>query len=429
MKTVNKTRNIDADQCRFNMICPGNLIANYAICARRVCVNLRLKVPDLPIKHILLVLAAAALLAGLNPLRADAAPYIHSKYYCLIDAGNGQPIIAKNANTPRQIASTTKIMTAILTVEYADMGEQTIVSKNASVTPEYTIGLRSGQKITVAELMKVSLIKSSNDAAVVLAEHVAGDEEFFAHLMSKKAFAIGAMQTHFRNASGLPNNDSYSTAYDLAQMGRYALAKPLISKLVATKQTSFKHPGYLQPMTIRNTNGLLGTYPGANGIKTGTANEAGKCLIASATRGGRKLIAVSLKSGDRTGDCVRLLDYGFKNTARCKVIDSKQVFKNAKINKGRQSFADIVPAHDVWLWMGDNKVDIQKKVRMNYALEAPLPAGCKVGEMDIHVEGKYLETIDLITRTAVLREPGLLNRTIKQLFTDNKTGIKSAAKN
>ncbi len=380
-------------------------------------------------KHILLILLAAAVLVGLNPLRAAAAPYINSKYYCLVEASNGQPILAKNAIKQRPIASTTKIMTAILTLEYADIDEVATVSQKASVTPEYTIGLRTGQEITVAELLKVSLIKSSNDAAVVLAEHVAGDEEFFAHLMSKKAFAIGAMHTHFRNASGLPQNDSYSTAYDLTQMGRYALAKPLISKLVSTKQTNFKHPGYLQPMTIRNTNGWLGTYPGATGIKTGTANEAGKCLIASATRGGRKWIAVDLKSGDRTGDCAKLLDYGFKNTARSQVIDSKQVFKNAKINKGSQSFAAIMPAQALWLWLGENKIDIQTKVRMNYLLEAPLPAGYKVGEMDFYVEDRYLDTIDLITHSAVPREPSLFNKTIKQFFAEEKTGIKQAIKN
>lgn len=380
-------------------------------------------------KHILLILLAAAVVVGFNPTQAAAAPYINCKYYCLVDASNGQPILAKNANTLRPIASTTKIMTAILTLEYADVSEEATVSSKASVTPEYTIGLRTGQKITVAELMKASLIKSSNDAAVVLAEHVAGDEEFFAHLMSKKAFAIGAMHTHFRNASGLPVDDHYSTAYDLVQMGRYALVKPLISKLVATKQTSFKHPGYLQPMTIRNTNGLLGMYPGANGIKTGTANEAGKCLIASAVRDKRKLIAVALKSGDRTGDCARLLDYGFKNTARSQVIDSRQVFKDAKINKGRQSYAAIVPEHDLWLWVGENKIDIQKKVRMNYQLEAPLPANYKVGEMDIYVAGKYLETINLITQSAVDREPSIFHKKIRQFFAARKTGIRSAIKN
>lgn len=380
------------------------------------------------VRILLLILFTAVIYISVKADAAMAIPTIYSKYYCLVDGSTGQAILAKNASTERQIASTTKIMTAILALEYADQKEIATVTQNASKTPEYSIGLRSGQKITVAELMKVALIKSSNDAAVVLAEHVAGDEDFFAYLMSKKAFAIGAMHTHFRNASGLPDDDSFSTAYDLSQMGRYALAKPRIGKLVATKQTNFKHPGYQQEMTIRNTNALLENYPGATGIKTGTADEAGKCLIASATRNGRKLIAVVLKSGDRAGDCARLLDYGFKNTARCQLVDCRQIFKNAKVNNSSQSFAEIVPARDLWLWQGE-KIDVQRKVRMNYLLEAPLPAGYKVGEMDIYVENQYVKSIDLITNQPVPKEPNLLQRTYKKFFAANKTGIKSASKN
>lgn len=358
----------------------------------------------------MLVLLTLSVLSFMQPLPALAAPSVYSKYYCLVDGATGQPILAKNADKPRQIASTTKIMTAILALEYADMAEVATVTPNADKTAEYTIGLRSGQHITLGELMKASLIKSSNDAAVVLAEHIAGDEAFFAQLMSKKAFAIGAMHTRFQNASGLPDEDSFSTAYDLCLMGRYALSKPLIGKLAATPQTEFKHPGYLQPMTIRNTNTLIGSYAGATGLKTGTANEAGKCLIATATRNGRKLIAVVLKSGDRAGDCKRLLDYGFKETARSQVIDSRDVFKNAKINKGKASFAEIVPARDLYIWQGDSILDVQKKVRMNYNLEAPLPAGYKVGEMDVYIAGQYYKTIDLITDKKVPREAGLIKK-------------------
>ncbi len=380
-------------------------------------------------KKILASLMLGMLFVLFCPLQALAVPHINSRYYCLIDGTTGQSILAKNAAEIRPMASTTKIMTAILVLEYANLDEQATVSDFASRTPEYSIGLRSGQELSLRELMKVSLIKSSNDAAVVLAEHVAGDEELFAHLMSKKAYAIGAMHSHFRNASGLPKEDHYSTAFDLARMGRYALAKPYIAKLVATQQTSFKHPGYVKPMTIRNTNSLIGSYAGANGIKTGTANEAGKCLIASAQRGGRQLIAVALKSGDRSGDCARLLDYGFNKTARCEVINSQQAFKNAKINKGEKSYADIFPEADLCLWLGDNKGNIEKKIRMNYLLEAPLPAGHKVGEMDVYVEGEYYKTINLLTRSAVPREANLFQTMIRNIFRVSKTGISNQAKN
>lgn len=362
------------------------------------------------IRFLPLLLLAAFMLTLIKPFPAMAVPSVYSKYYCLVDGVTGQLILAKNANQPRQIASTTKIMTAILALEYADMDEVATVSPIAAKTAEYTIGLRSGQNITLQELMKASLIKSSNDAAAVIGEHIAGDEEFFAQLMTKKAFAIGAMHTYFKNASGLPDDESHSTAYDLSLMGRYALTKPLIGKLAATKQTEFKHPGYLQPMTIRNTNTLIGSYAGATGLKTGTANEAGKCLIATATRDGRKLIAVVLKSGDRAGDCRRLLDYGFKETARCQLIDSREVFKNAKINNGKESYAEIIPARDLYIWQGDGKIDVQKMVRMNYQLEAPLPAGYKVGEMDVYIGDQYYTTIDLITNKNVPKEAGLIKK-------------------
>ncbi|HRW13458.1 MAG TPA: D-alanyl-D-alanine carboxypeptidase family protein [Syntrophomonas sp.] len=335
---------------------------------------------------------------------ALAAPTIHSKYYCLVDGDTCQPIVSKNADHPRPIASTTKIMTAILAVEYAAMDEIATVSPYADHTAEYTIGLRAGQQLPLGELMKATLIKSSNDAAVVLAEHIAGDEALFAHMMSLKAFAIGAMHTHFVNASGLPADDAFSTAYDLAVMGRYALSKPLVARLVAMPQAEFKHPAYREPLTIRNTNGLITSYSGITGIKTGTANESGKCLVASATRQKRNLIAVVLKSGDRTGDCARLLNYGFNQSRSIKVIDSHEVFKNAKINKAVQPYVEIVPSADLWLWVGESPPDIQKRVRMNYLLEAPLPRAYKVGEMDIYTEGQYVETIELRTRENVSRE-------------------------
>ena len=352
---------------------------------------------------------------------ALAAPQIHSKYYCLVDGDTCQPILSKNADQLRPIASTTKIMTGILVEEYAAMDEIATVSPYADRTAEFTIGLRAGQELPLGELMKATLIKSSNDAAVVLAEHIAGDEALFAHMMSLKAFAIGAMHTHFINASGLPAEDAYSTAYDLAVMGRYALTKPLVARLVAMPQAKFKHPAYREPLTIRNTNGLIAGYPGITGIKTGTANESGKCLVASASRHGRKYIAVVLKSGDRTGDCARLLNYGFNQSQPIKVIDSHEVFKNAKINKAVKSYVDIVPAKDLWLWIGESPPDIQKKVRMNYLLQAPLPRAYKVGEMDIYVEGQYVETIELRTRENVSRETFIGKTIIQKLYSRIKT--------
>jgi D-alanyl-D-alanine carboxypeptidase (penicillin-binding protein 5/6) len=322
------------------------------------------------LKKWLYLLGILVILVLLPVVPALAQPYVSASHYCLIDSTNGQIILAQEADERRPVASTTKMMTAILAVEYCDLHEIAEVSPNADQTPEYTIGLRAGQKISVEELLKISLIRSANDAAVVLAEHIAGDERFFGHLMSKKAWVIGATNTHFVNASGLPHDEHYSSAYDLTIIGRYLLANDYLSRLVATKETEFKHPGYKQPMIINNTNSLLRTYPGADGIKTGTTNAAGKCLIASATRNGRQLIAVSLKSQDRFGDCARLLNYGFKSSPTL-IIDKNVPFKELRINNGNSSHIKIYPAEDVYIWQVEGNPKIERKVEMQYLIECP----------------------------------------------------------
>ena len=312
------------------------------------------------------------------------------------------------------------MITAILTVEYASADEIAVVSQHAGRTPQYSIGLRAGQKIAVSELLKVALICSANDASVVLAEHVAGDEQFFAHLMSKKAFAIGAVNTHFRNASGLPSTDHYSTAYDLAQIGRYLLHNNYLRSIVATRQTTFKHPGYQKTMIIRNTNTLLNTYSGADGIKTGTTNAAGKCLVASATRNKRQLIAVSLKSGDRRNDCATLLEYGFTNSQLTKVIDKNMPFKQLYVTDGRHPSIEVYPAEDIYLWKTASTPDIQKTVKVNYIVKAPVYVDQKLGSLTIYIDQKPIMSTDLVSHQQVDRERNLLSKLLKNLRPDKK---------
>lgn len=352
---------------------------------------------------------------GLLSIPAEARLYTTSRYYCLMDSHTGQVLVSKGLDELRPVASTTKMMTAIMANEYAGLDEIAVVSQKAAKTAPFTIGLRYGQELTVSELLKVSLIRSSNDAAVVLAEHIAGDERLFAHLMSKKAFVIGAVNTHFENASGLPANNHYSTAYDLAQIGRYLLSNSYIAELVATRKVDFQHPGYAQPLTITNTNGLLEIYPGADGIKTGTTNAAGKCLVASATRNGRQLIAVVLKSGDRKGDCVRLLDYGFNKTQLCTIIDTCTPFKTIRPVKADATSINIYPADDVCLWKGEKNPNIEKRVDLNYQINAPIKNGDVLGKLDIYADGKLATSVNLICRQDVSKEPGFIQKLLKAI--------------
>lgn len=332
---------------------------------------------------------------------AQAAPNISSQYYCLLERGTGQVLWAKNQDEMRPVASTTKIMTAIVALEYAGLNETAVVSDHADHTPEYTIGLREGQTLTVAELTKIALIRSANDAAVVLAEHAAGDERFFAHLMSKKAFALGAVNTHFENSSGLPANNGYSTAYDMAQISRYALTIDYIAEMVSTIRTTFNHPGYRQPLTITNTNALLQGFKGADGIKTGTTNAAGRCLAASATRNNQQLIAVALKSGNRQGDCAKLLEHGFTNFTKTKIIDDKVAFKSLKISENGTQYLDLYPARPLLLWYDGEHPEIKKKVILNYEVKLPVQKGEPIGKVIVYANDKYIDSIDLVCHQTI----------------------------
>jgi D-alanyl-D-alanine carboxypeptidase (penicillin-binding protein 5/6) len=334
-------------------------------------------------------------------LSAAASPHVNSAYYCLVDGTSGQIILSRQADVARPVASTTKMMTAILAVEYASPDEVAVVSNHAASTPQYSVGLRAGQEISISELLKVALIRSANDSSVVLAEHIAGEEHFFAHLMSKKALTIGAVNTHFRNASGLPAADHYSTAYDLAQIGRYLLANKYLADIVATRQTTFMHPGYRQPITISNTNTLLDSYPGANGIKTGTTNAAGKCLVSSATRNGRQLIAVTLNSGNRRNDCASLLEYGFNSNQLTRIVDKNLVFKEIRVINGKHPMVELYPAEDIYIWKTLSSPDIQKTVKVNYVVKAPIQAGQKLGSLSVYADERLVQTTDLLCRQPV----------------------------
>lgn len=351
----------------------------------------------------------------LNAPLAAAVPYLSSAYYCLINGDSGQIILSRQADVMRPVASTTKMMTAILTTEYAGLEEIAVVSSHAQKTPQYSIGLRAGQEVEIAELLKAALVRSANDAAVVLAEHVAGEERLFAHLMSKKAFAIGAVNTHFVNASGLPSADHYSTAYDLTRIGSYLLEDGDLKGLVASRQVQFKHPGYHQPMLIDNTNALLDNYPGADGIKTGTTDAAGKCLVASATRNGRRLIAVALKSGNRSSDCAALLDYGFQSSQLVKIADQNIPFKQIKVLNGRYSYIELYPAEDINVWVAGLNPDIQKRVKVNYVVQPPLSAGQKLGRLSVYADDRLVQSTDLICRQDMGQELNPVRKLLQNL--------------
>ncbi|MCL6595571.1 MAG: D-alanyl-D-alanine carboxypeptidase [Firmicutes bacterium] len=230
----------------------------------------------------------------------------------LMDPVTGRVLYEHAAFVRRPPASTTKILTAYLVLQRGDLDRVVTVSRRAATTEGSRMHLRAGERIRVRALLTGLLLRSGNDAAEALAEATDGSAERFALRMNRVARALGARGSHFENPHGLPDPRHYTTAYDLARIARAALALPAFRALVTLEHARVEdEEGRVFDMT--NTNRLLQVMAGADGVKTGTTSAAGRCLVASATRGGFPLLAVVLRSPDRWGESAALLEWGYRN--------------------------------------------------------------------------------------------------------------------
>ncbi|MBQ6894274.1 MAG: D-alanyl-D-alanine carboxypeptidase [Clostridia bacterium] len=230
----------------------------------------------------------------------------------LIDGATGEVIYEKNADKKMPMASTTKIMTAICTTENINSNVPIRVNSDAAGIEGSSIYLKAGEKITIKELLCGMLLNSGNDAATALALEVAGSVEKFSEIMNKTAIKIGANSTNFKNSSGLYDENHYTTARDLAKIAAYAMENPLIRWIVGLKEIKISNDGK-GLRYLKNHNKLLWQYEGCTGIKTGYTKKCGRCLVSSAKRGSKELIAVTLNAPDDWRDHKILFDYGFKD--------------------------------------------------------------------------------------------------------------------
>lgn len=245
----------------------------------------------------------------------DKLPQINSRAYVVIDRNTNMVLLGKNEKEKKKMASTTKIMTAIVVLEQCpDLQKVVEVSKKAAGTGGSRLGLKTGDKITIYDLLYGLLLCSGNDAAVALAESIAGNIENFAELMNQKALSLGLSNSHFVTPHGLDSEEHYTTAYELAILANYALHNKTFSTIVGTKNYTVTMNGY--PKTLNNTNELLGNFNGVYGVKTGFTNGANRCLVTACKRDQMDVICVVLGADTkkfRTTDSVKLLEYTFKN--------------------------------------------------------------------------------------------------------------------
>jgi serine-type D-Ala-D-Ala carboxypeptidase (penicillin-binding protein 5/6) len=259
------------------------------------------------------VAGLAALVAGSGAIGAPRAkpPKIKAPAAIVIDAGSGRVLWAKREHMRRPIASTTKIMTALVAMEHLRPNDIVVVTREAARVP-YGEGLKPGDRVPAWKLYYGLLLASANDTAVALAVAAGGTRERFLKLMNEKARALGLRHTRYRSASGLIDEGNYSTVHDLAKLARHALRVPRFREIVATKHKRVWWKPPVRQKLYENHNKLLWRYAGADGVKTGWTRAAGRCLVASATRHGIRLITVVLDSPDHYRDTIHLLDYGFR---------------------------------------------------------------------------------------------------------------------
>lgn len=315
----------------------------------------------------------------------------------------------KNINEKVPNASTTKMLTAIVAYENADMDEVVIVTKKAANTGGSRLGLRTNDKVTLGDLMKGLLLCSGNDAAVAIAEHVGGSEEMFCEMMNEKAKEIGALNTNFVTPHGLDRENHYSTAYDLALIADYALDIPYIANIVAKRTETIKINGVSK--NLNTTNEMLSMYDGANGVKTGYTSKAGRCLVTSATNENWQLISVVLgcdTKNFRTSDSIKILDYSFDSYEFFDIASVVKEKYSILVEKSKNLDYNMFFDEEYILPMNQDEIaGLQVKYDLKTNFIAPVKMNEKIGDISIYCGDLLLKKFEIINRTEILRKTPL----------------------
>lgn len=349
-------------------------------------------------------------------------PNVASSAAILVESSTGKILFEKNSHEKMYPASTTKVMTAILVLENCDLEEMATVSRNAvfSIPSGYVnCNLRENEQIRVKDLMYALMVKSANDAAVVLAEHISGSVESFADKMNEKAKELGCQNTHFVNPNGIHHENHYSTAYDLYLMARYAMKNETFRNYVST--TSYTLPATNQyPAQDRiclTTNDMIrpnSRYYQENviGIKTGYTTEAKNCLISAARKNNVELIGVVLHAGtnaeglsERYIDTKALFDYGFDDFGFRDIVKANNVVKNIEVENGNKDTRslNLLAKDDLSAYLS-TEIDLNSltpDITLNQNLEAPIEAGSVLGKMTYRIDDVEYST-NLLAETEVV---------------------------
>ncbi len=329
-------------------------------------------------------------------------PSLEAPSGILINTKTGDVLWQKNPDEKRPIASTTKIMTAILAIENGSLDKAVTINSDAASITENGMKLTPGEQIKLRDLLYALMLDSANDAAVAIADFIDGSLPKFVARMNAKAKGIGAVNTNYANPNGLVDKDEqgaivhFSTARDLATIAKYAMRNKIFATIVGTKQRTIYREDPSKPRVMVNLNRLLWTYPGANGVKTGYTDDAGHCLVASAQREGVSLITVVLGEKSHAAvfrESATLLNYGFSLYEKKRLIFKNITYKTVKLSYGQKVSLSVPSNVDAVV---KRTVKTNVKIELKPNIGAPIKKGAVLGKISILQSGKPVATSALV---------------------------------
>ena len=344
-------------------------------------------------------------------------PVINSRAYVVLDRKTNTILVGSNEYSKKKMASTTKIMTAIIIIENYNLSETITISKKAGNTGGSRLGLKAGDKITVHDLLYGLMLRSGNDAAVALAEYASGSIEEFSKLMNKKAWELNLTNTNFVTPHGLDQDEHYTTAYELALLTNYALNNKTFSKIVGTKNFTVTINGY--PKELLNTNELLGNFDGVYGVKTGFTNGANRCLVTACKRDNKDIICVVLGADTkkfRTQDSIKLLNYSLNNFTYVNVNEiiekefNKWLENNSNYFNIYKGFSNNLTLSCPKLEYDEIPINIKDKnkikihINCNNNLVAPICENELVGNLNIYINEQIMYSLEIHSKNYIKKK-------------------------
>lgn len=341
-------------------------------------------------------------------------PAITARAAVVVDGDTGQILYQRNANLRLPQASTTKLMTALVAAEQGRLDQVVTISSASAEIGGSSMYLEEGERLTLEQLMYGLLLVSGNDAADAIATAVGGSTPAFVDRMNARAASLGMADTHYANPHGLPDPNHYSTALDMAILGRTALANTTVARIAGTRLARLPGNGRTRNVqrTLVNHNKLLGWFPGAWGGKTGYTSVAGRCFIGSARRNGRYVVEAILDSPKLWQDAAALLNYGIDAYSTTQVAAPNTAFGTVPVRDGEEAHVTAIlsKAARVTMPVGEKATSLEHRAVLASSIDAPVRIGENVGKLIISRHGRQLAEFRLVAAAPVERAPSLVAR-------------------